>query len=177
MNGRVIAAKVLLTAMLLVAAAALAKADERIPFERGALEGNDWTFFRVYLDRNYPMIVKFIAERQDLNRQAAQEFLRRYFLYSGRYDINGDGIEELFVSIRHGYVCGITGCNTVIFERQKREWHELAMVSTVSYYGLPELHVSDEVIDGYRTLYSEYYGLRWNGEIYDGFCRRDCTEG
>ena len=40
-----------------------------------------------------------------------------------------------------------------------------------------EAFASDEVIDGYRTLYSDYYGLRWDGELYDGFCRRDCTRG
>ena len=41
-------------AILILILAVPAKADERIPFERGGLKGNDWTFFKGYLDANYP---------------------------------------------------------------------------------------------------------------------------
>ena len=41
----------------------------------------------------------------------------------------------------------------------------------------PRLFLSDEVIDGYRTLYAEFVGLRWNGKEYSSFCVRRCEEG
>ena len=57
-------------------------------------------------------------------------------------------------------------------------WRELSSIMvTVSDRVGPDLLVSDEVIDGYRTLHADYYGLHWNGEQYIGYCRRDCTRG
>ena len=142
------------------------------------MKGNDWTFFKSYLKGNYPLIVKYIAEEYDVNREAAWESLRRYVLYSGRYDINGDGVKELFVTIEQGSVCGQVGCETPIFERTPDGWRELSSIMvSVSLHGGPRLFGADEVIDGYRTLHADYHGLHWNGRLYDAYCRRDCTHG
>jgi hypothetical protein len=57
-------------------------------------------------------------------------------------------------------------------------WQGLSSISpTISTIGGPRIFVSDEVIDGYRTLHTDYTGLHWNGEQYIGYCRRDCTRG
>ena len=113
-----------------------------------------------------------------ISREAAWEPLRRYVLYSGRYDINGDGVEELFVTIEQSSVCGTVGCETPIFEMTPDGWRELSSIMVmVSIIDGPEIFASDEVIDGYRTLHTDYYGLHWNGEQYIGYCRRDCTRG
>jgi hypothetical protein len=165
-------------AILILTLAAPARADERIPFERGGLKGNDWAFFKDYLKANYPLIIKYVAEIRGLSPEAAWEPLRRYVPYSGRYDINGDGVEELFVTIQQSFVCGTVGCETPIFQMTPDGWRELSSITVrVSIRGGPRLSVSDEVIDGYRTLLADYYGLHWNGEQYIGYCRRDCTRG
>ena len=165
-----------ISAILILMFAVSAKADERIPFERGGLKGNDWAFFKDYLKANHPLIIKYAAEIRGLGREAAWEPLRMYVLYSGRYDINGDGVEELFVTIGQGSVCGQVGCETPIFELAHSGWRELSSIMVrVSDRGGPRLFVSDEVIDGYRTLHADYYGLHWNGRLYDAYCRRDCT--
>ena len=178
MNRLIVSVKILLAVIFMAATTPSANADERIPFERGGLRGSDWEFFKDYLDTLYPLIVKFVAEDYSLSRDAAWQYLRKNFLYVGRFDVNGDGSEEMFVSIRHGYVCGQVGCETPIFEMTPNGWQELSSITTtISTIDGIEAFASDEVIDGYRTLYSDYYGLRWDGELYDGFCRRDCTRG
>ena len=165
-------------AILILILVVPAKAEERIPFERGGLKGNDWTFFKEYLDANHPLIIGYIAAEFGVSHEAAWEPLRRYVLYSGRYDINGDGVEELFVTIEQGSVCGTVGCETPIFERTPDGWRELSSIMVmVSIIDGPAIFVADEVIDGYRTLHADYYGLHWTGEQYIGYCRRDCTRG
>ena len=165
-------------AILILTLAAPAKADERILFEEGGLKGDDWAFFKGYLKANHPLLIKYVARRFGVSREDAWEPLRRCVLYSGRYDINGDDVDELFVTIEQGSVCGQVGCETPIFEMTPDGWRELSslMVMVSDRVG-PDLVVSDEVIDGYRTLHADYYGLHWNGRLYDAYCRRDCTHG
>jgi len=166
--------RIIFTILILILAVP-AKADERIPFEEGGLTGNDWTFFKGYLEANYPLIIGYVAKLFGVSHEAAWEPLRKHVLYSGRYDINGDGVEELFVTIGQGSVCGTVGCETPFFEMTPDGWREVTFImATTSIRDGPRLFVSDEVIDGNRTLYSDYYGLRWNGATYAEFCRRNC---
>ena len=170
--------RALVAAALLASAAVSVHADERIPFTRGALKGGDWAFFSNYLLAEYPLIVKDVSEIQGLDRDGALEYMRRLMLHDARNDITGDGSPELFVTVRSGYVCGTVGCETIIFEMAPNGWRDLASIMvTILIRDGPEHFVSDEVIDGYRTLYAEYYGLRWNGKVYDGFCVKRCEEG
>ena len=95
-----------------------------------------------------------------------------------RHDITGDGSPELFVTVESIGVCGTSGCDTFIFEIGPNGWRDLTSISVmISIRVGPELFLSDEVIDGYRTMYGEFYGLRWNGKLYDGFCVKRCEEG
>ena len=178
MGKLTITLRALLTAALLASAAVSVQADERIPFTLGGLKGGDWAFFRNYLLAEYPLIVKDVSEVRGLDRDGALESLRRYMLYSAHYDITGDDSPELFVTVESGYVCGTSGCDTFIFEMAPNGWRDLTSTSVmISDRVGPELFLSDEVIDGYRTLYAEYYGLRWNGKVYDGFCVKWCEKG
>ena len=168
----------LCTAALLASAAVSVQADERVPFTRGGLKGGDWTFFRNYLLAKYPLIVRDVSKDQNLDRDGALEYIRRLMLYDARHDITGDGSPELLVTVDSGHVCGSSGCDTVIFEMTPNGWRELTSTSVmILIRDGPELFVSDEVIDGYRTLYGEYYGLRWNGKVYEGFCVKWCEKG
>ena len=115
MSSIAITLRVFLALTLLAATSISVQADEPISFERGGLKGNDWTFFKDYLEENYPLIIKYVAEIRGLSTEVAWEPLRRYVLYLGRYDLNGDGVEELFVTIEQGFVCGTAGCTTLIF--------------------------------------------------------------
>ena len=170
--------RALLTAAVLTSAAVSVHADERIPFARGGLKGGDWAFFRNYLLAEYPLIVKDVSEVQGLDRDGALEYMRRLMLYNARHDITGDGSPELFVTVESIGVCGTSGCDTFIFEIGPNGWRDLTSISVmISIRVGPELFLSDEVIDGYRTMYGEFYGLRWNGKLYDGFCVKRCEEG
>ena len=178
MSSIAITLRVFLALTLLAATSISVQADEPISFERGGLKGNDWTFFKDYLEENYPLIIKYVAEIRGLSTEVAWEPLRRYVLYLGRYDLNGDGVEELFVTIEQGFVCGTAGCTTLIFQKTSEQWRELSSIMVmISDRVGPELLVSDEVIKGYRTLYAEFDGLRWNGREYASFCVKRCKEG
>jgi hypothetical protein len=170
--------RVVLAALVLILGVTDVKAEERIPFVEGDLQGADWEQINKYLGAEYPLIVKDIAGEKKLDREAAWEYFRKHDLFAGRFDITGDGDEELFVTIFHNYVCGTAGCDTSIFEMTANGWRELSSISPmVSIIDGPVIFVSDEVIDGYRTLHTDYMGLHWNCERYVAYCRRDCSNG
>ncbi len=170
--------RIVLAALFLAVAVTGVQAEERIPFVEGDLHGDDWEQIKRYLAAEYPLIVVDVAEEKNLDREAAWEYFRKYDMYAGTFDITGDGVEELFVTVSHNYVCGTVGCNTSIFQMTPYGWQELSLITAmISDVGGPEIFVADEVIDGYRTLHADYYGLHWNGEQYIGYCRRDCTRG
>ena len=177
MGKLTITVRTLFTAALLASAAVSVQADERIPFTRGGLKGGDWAFFRNYLLAEYPLIVKDDSEVRNVDREGALESLRRYMLYSAHYDITGDGSPELFVTVESGYLCGTVGCETFIFQMAPNGWRDLTSIMVmISDRVGPELFLSDEVIDGYRTMYGEFDGLRWNGKVYNGFCVKWCEK-
>ena len=178
MRKLTITLRALLTAAVLTSAAASVQADERIPFTRGGLKGSDWAFFRNYLLAEVPLIVKDVSEVRNVDQDGALEYLRRLMLYDARYDITGDGSPELFVTVQSGYLCGTAGCTTLIFQMTPNGWQELSLIKAmISIRDGPRLFLSDEVVDGYRTLYAEFVGLRWNGKEYSSFCVRRCEEG
>ena len=112
----------------------------------------------------------------DGTRQISGKVIPQLVDKAGR--VTGDGVEELFVTIFHNYVCGTAGCNTSIFQVSPSGWQKLSSISPmISDIGGPEIFVADEVIDGYRTLHTDYMGLHWNGERYVAYCRRNCSQG
>ena len=170
--------RVVLAALILALGATDVEAKERIPFVEGDLHGDDWVQIKKYLAVEYPLIVKDIAEEKKLDREAAWEYFRKHNMFAGRFDITGDGVEELFVTIFHRWVCGTVGCNTPIFQMTPNGWQELSSITAmISIVDGPEIFVADEVIDGYRTLHADYYGLHWNGERYVAYCRHKCSQG
>ncbi len=170
--------RIIFVAVILVLAVTAVEAKERIPFVEGDLRGDDWEQIKRYLAREYPTVIKIVAEDNKLDREAAWEYFRKHNMFAGRFDITGDGVEELFVTIFHGWVCGTAGCDTPIFQMTPGGWQELSSISPIiSNIGGPVIFVADEVIDGYRSLHTDYMGLHWNGEQYVAYCRRYCTRG
>ena len=156
-----------LAILLLSLAPNVVSADERIVLQRGNFQ-TDREFIEQYVVGKYRGYGEFKSDKIDPSR-----------LYIGRYDLNGDGVEELLVRISYGFVCGTVGCETVIFEKTSGRWRELSSLS-VSHVGTVTqiyLNVTEESTTGYKTIYSEYYGLKWNGKEYFEFCRRNCREG
>ena len=142
-------------------------AHERIVLQRGNF-GTDRDFIEQYVVGKYSGYGEFKAGKVDPSR-----------LYIGRYDLNGDGVKELLFRISYGFVCGTVGCETVIFQRTEGTWKELSSFP-VSHVGTVKeiyINVVVESTTGYKTIYSEYYGLKWHGKEYYVFCRRNCSEG
>ena len=156
-----------LAILLLSLASNVVSADERIVLQRGNFQ-TDRDFIEQYVVAKYRGYGEFKSDKVDPSR-----------IYIGRYDLNGDGVEELLVRISYGFVCGIVGCETVIFQKTAGTWRELSSLS-VSHVGTVRqiyLNVTVESTTGYKTIYSEYYGLKWNGKEYVEFCRRNCSSG
>ncbi len=155
------------TAILLLSLApSVLLADERIVLRRGNF-GDDREFIERYVVGQYREYGVFKSNKVNPDK-----------LYIGRYDLNSDGIEELFVYISYGFVCGTVGCETVIFQKTASKWTELSSLQVLSgTVNERYLYVTKEKSADYKTLYSEYDGLRWNGKEYVGFCRRKCTSG
>ncbi|MCH8098598.1 MAG: hypothetical protein IID53_16195 [Proteobacteria bacterium] len=153
--------------LLLSLASNVVSAHERIVLQRGDFQ-KDREFIERYVIGKYGGYRELKAGKVDPSR-----------LYIGRYDLNGDGVEELLVRISYGFVCGTVGCETVIFEKTFVGWRELSIlyVSHVGSVRQIYLNVTEESSTNYKTIYSENDGLRWNGKKYVVFCLRNCSEG
>lgn len=88
----------------------------------------------------------------------------------GYWDVNDDGVEEMFlsyaeVSFAH---CGNGGCIFYLFGKRDAQWYLMADFHQFAMF------VSDERMNGYRTLYSERGSrFRWDGTEYIGDCPGD----
>ena len=96
-------------------------------------------------------------------------------LYIGRFDLNDDGAEELFVYRSISYYCGTAGCETEIFRKSGGQWEKIGQIKTVfgDVMGPFYLIADDERIDGWRTLLSLESGFRWSpseAQYNDFFC-------
>ena len=87
-------------------------------------------------------------------------------LMVGTFDINDDGVDELFIMFDTSYTCGTAGCDINVFLSRDGKWVKFAFVSGFA------VGVGAKVggATGYRTLYGELDGYRWNGTKYKGFC-------
>ena len=126
--------------------------------------GEDRAFFEELLRKENPA-------QPPANAEEAKQYLTLDNLFIGRFDLNDDGVPELFVSFQHSYVCGSFGCDTRIYQRLDRRWDHL---TTVSMQG--GVFVLDERIGGWRSLCASEHGVRWGKdprtgqEEYLSFC-------
>ena len=51
--------------------------------------------------------------------------------YIGRFDLNDDSVEELFVYYSISYYCGTAGCQTDIFRKSGDQWEKIGQMKTV----------------------------------------------
>lgn len=105
-------------------------------------------------------------------------------LYIGRYDLNGDGVAELFVVFSYTAFCGTAGCENPIFPKRRGRWVEIAGLDGGGWISPEEsgatachfIEVPGERRHGWLTLIGLEHGLRWvrnrrTGEIGESwFC-------
>lgn len=108
--------------------------------------------------------------------------LEKRDLYIGRYDLNGDGVEELFVVFSRS--CGTAGCENPIYQKRHGTWVEIAGLDGGGWISPEEsgatqcqfIEVPGERRHGWLTLIGLEHGLRWvrdrrTGKIdYTWFC-------
>ena len=94
--------------------------------------------------------------------------------YIGRFDLNDDSVEELFVYYRLFPYCGTAGCQTDIFRKSGDQWEKIGQITTIFRDLMrPYLIADGERIDGWRTLLSLESGFRWSpseAQYNDFFC-------
>ena len=93
-------------------------------------------------------------------------------VFVGRYDVNDDGIDELFLYVL--YSCGSAGCDAYLFEQIDDEWMPLRGSSAVTIFEstridgewVAALDVWIDPATGYKSVLSGESGFRWTGEKY-----------
>ncbi len=145
----------------------------RLPSEmQCTLNGRDW---QGYLHSIYDSAHYIKSEK--LHRAALSD------LRLGAYDLNGDGQDEVFIYIpSNNCPCGWESGHVIEIEKgadgSSPTWKRigrleyfdpvLTSIDSEPTFLAPSatLHVTDEVIDGYRSLCSSRMILRWDGEAY-----------
>ena len=157
----------LLLATLVAIGAAPVSADETLQLRRGNL-GNDLDFIDKFLKVLEP---DFYRPTKDFGEGFREMTLDD--IYVGRFDVNGDDVEELFVFVYYSTWCGKTGCNMHVFERGGGDWVEVVYARPYPraqeddgqrVYGLS---VWTDPETGYKTVYASSSGFRWTGERYE----------
>jgi hypothetical protein len=86
----------------------------------------------------------------------------------GRFDLDNDGIDELFVTYIHAAQCGTAGCPTKIFQLQAGAWVQIGSTFSEASYDPDRdvanpysIYVLDEWTNGYRTIVGVDHSFRW----------------
>ena len=148
----------------LLAPAAVALAAERVVMYRDRI-GADFAFIDRFLKDLAPK-----SYRPEKSWGLPEVTLEQ--VYVGRYDVNDDGADELFVRVL--YSCGSAGCDTYLFEKIDGEWMPLDGISRVTVLdstridgeAVATLDVWIDPATGYKSVFADESGFRWTGERY-----------
>lgn len=162
----------ILLAAGVLALAATAGAHERIPLELGRVTDEELEAFKAYYLARAGIEAEWMVDAgKAATIDEAWQILRRFRMYIGRYDVDGDGERELIVFPY--WACGTAGCSTVFFRRRDSRWEQW-FTMTVSE---PEyLCATTRTPGAPADLYSYTGGLWWNGTEYVGVCLDRCGE-
>ncbi len=144
----------LVVVFFLVTTPVRSSAGEIVEFQRN-YKGKEMAFIERYLTDSWESKDLFVEGEIELDE-----------LEVGFHDVNDDGNREMFVQIMDTWVCGTSGCETLVFEVLNGSWKLIGAIQ------LHAVEISDEKLSGYRTLYSWPLGARWNGEAYIRFSRQ-----
>ena len=102
---------------------------------------------------------RFVFEEYEKGEIYSSPYSRERNIHVGRFDLNGDGVAELFVFNSHSSWCGSAGCSTHIFEVTGNGWRDIGGGPLV-------VNVANESVCGYRSLKGSDGIYRWNGAYY-----------
>lgn len=135
--------------------------------------GKGWVQFHpIATSPDYAFLRSFAETREDYEQSKEQLTWAWEIddLLVGYWDLNDDGVEEMFLSYKNtqtSYFCGNSTCPVYFFEKRGGQWHEIP-------FGPRGDFVSDEKIGGHRTLYDfDGFRYRWSGTEYIGDCPED----
>ena len=124
---------------------AQAQSAERVEMRPGDFGDEAW------------FLESFVAETWE--DDPPDNYIRDQDVLVGRFDLNDDGSEEIFLVIESSYYCGSIGCPSIVLKRDGNTWIK---ISDGHHGGW----VLTERVCGYRSLGSRDGVERWNGKKY-----------
>lgn len=155
--------------------------DEMIPFRGRSFSDEEWALVLDYLNEDGVSGAQMsVARVNEISMTDAERVIRRYHTFVGKFDLNDDGIDELFLGVFQSYYCGTIGCNVLIFKRSgPKEWR--FMSSMLTYDNGQDrswptrICATVERRGGWRTLYSSADILLFrSGTEYVDTCPPSC---
>lgn len=130
----------------LVFSGGTAKADGVIGFEAGRLTDEEWAIVQKHYLAKEPYFIERTMEDFNIGKTEALKVIRLERFYTGYFDLNEDGIEELFLVPQfRSLTCGSAGCDVDIFERGREGWQRLSSTKVGVFAGeTPVLIIRDK---------------------------------
>lgn len=150
----------LLFAAVLTGAFAGSATAELLVLKRDALSDADWADVKVFILKKEPLLIEFISERERTNRTETLDIIRRLTIFTGKFDLNGDGTKELLVLITHSALCGSAGCTMLVYEMKTGHWSQIADKGSISRDKLNAVPIFDDRSRYYPRSHPEHDRLK-----------------
>lgn len=134
----------------------------------------------------------------DPSGQKARDQPGLYFsiteVWVGRHDLDGDGVNEVIISISWIGYCGSIGCPFIVLKREGTELHRVVEVTGTGFVVVDrplKVHIPGPPNDpgcnysmalvpprhgGVKTFHAYHTGAFWNGLEFRSFCISRCCE-
>lgn len=155
-----------------------ASADQQVNLVRASeISERDWKAILRYYEsdahwetvEDVPTSSLFFTQIAEAKTSPSEtiEIARHNRMWVGYADVDGDGVDEMFVVPRVSGSSGTSGYHMEAFRRNADQWEEFAGFNVyVAAPGASDIYITDQSRNGRRTFYGPQTAYEWDGKKY-----------